>query len=83
VFRNSVQISAIAKKFAKIIFKSATIDRKIELVKKGPKKTLFGLFSNMKKAKGVKKTKNYKFGLKKAKLTTLLAIPVTTAIYMI
>jgi len=56
---------------------------KLNWSKKAQKQTLFGLFSNMKKAKGVKKTKNYKFGLKKAKLTTLLAIPVTTAIYMI
>jgi len=44
-------------------------------------KTPFGLFSKTKKAKGVKKkSENYKFGLKKAKLATLL---VTLRLHMI
>ena len=47
-----------------------------------PKKpNLVDIFSKIKKAKGVeKKAKNHKFGLKKAKLATLMQTPVTSEI---
>jgi len=64
--RNSVQ------KSAKIIFKSVKPTQKLNWSKKAKKvKINLAIFKNEKKPKELKKDKNYKFGLKKAKLATL------------
>jgi len=70
--RNSVQNPGSVQKSAKIIFKSVKPTQKLNWSKKAKKvKINLAIFKNEKKPKELKKDKNYKFGLKKAKLATL------------
>jgi len=77
VSRHSVQISSSVHKSAKIIFKSAKPTSKFSWSKKA--KLYLAFFKNEKYSKKLNKAKNYKPGLKKAKLATLLKTPHDTA----